>query len=262
MVHDHLDAVTRVARVFDYMIRNPSDVGVSELSRELGYSKSVVHRLLAALRNYDYVQTNEETRKYHLGFKAIQLGLAAQSRIDIRRLAMRRMEQIRSSTRETVNLSIRVGDHRVYIESLESPQELRQRVQIAREMPLYVGSSSKAILAFLESEEQDRIVQIAEGKITASGQAIHTEQLRQDLVKTRERGYAISIAERLDGTFSVAAPIFDHSGHVVASMSVAGPSVRWSDEAAAEYGSLLLAETQGLSRDLGYEQQVVLRAAD
>jgi DNA-binding IclR family transcriptional regulator len=247
-----LEAVDRVVSVLNYLMEQPGEVALTKVSRDLGFSKSVVHRLLNALRYHGFVDFNETTRQYRLGFCALQLGLAALARVDIRRLALPRMERLRDQTKETINLGIRVGDRRVYIESLESPLEIRQRVEVGREWSLCLGASSKSILAHLPNEDRERIIQEAIDDPSTTTQEVDISKLRSDLSNIRERGFAVSVAERTLHAFSVAAPIFDHKAQVVASLSISGPALRWKEELIDEYAGLLVPETRALSRDLGY----------
>jgi DNA-binding IclR family transcriptional regulator len=251
MPEDRLVSVGRMSAILDYFIANRGDAGVTEVSRATGFSKSVVHRLLGELAAAGFLAVDEETRRCRLGFKSLQLGLAALSQIDLRRQALPYMRSLRSVTKETVNLSVRVGDRRVYIESMESPQEIRQRVELGRELVLYLGASSKAMLAFLEPAERERVLADAHDKVTAQRRALDTDVLRAELAGIRVRGYAKSLSERQVGAFSVAAPVFDRDERVIGSISISGPISRWRDELTEQYGELLLAEVGMLSRDLG-----------
>jgi IclR family acetate operon transcriptional repressor len=250
-----LETADRVARVLEYFLAHPVNVGISEMSRSLGLSKSVVYRILSSLETHGFVAA-DDSRRYRLGYKALQLGLVALQQRDIRRLVLPRMERLRNITQETVNLSIRVGDRRVYIESLESPQEIRQRVELGREMSLLLGASSKAILAFLREDERERLLATAHDVVTATGEPLCPDKLRDELEEIRRRGYAVSISERLADAFSIAAPVLDHRGEVIGSISISGPVMRWRSEVADEYGRLLCMEVEALSRELGYDRNL------
>jgi DNA-binding IclR family transcriptional regulator len=215
----------------------------------------VGHRILSTLESAGYLETEGESRRYRLGFRSVQLGLIGLSQLDVRRQARSRLQHLRNVTKETVNLSLRVGDKRVYIDSLESPQEIRQRVELGREMDLFLGASSKAILAFLPRGDRERILELAEGQHTVQHTAISVPELWADLAAIQIRGYATSISERLAGAFSVAVPIFDHDEDVIGSVSVSGPVHRWRDDLAERFGELLIAEVGLLSRDLGSLRQ-------
>ena len=113
-------AVRRVTEVLDAFAKASSDLGISELARQLRCSKSVVHRLLAGLAESGYVAADPITRRYRLGSKALLLAQSASARDDLRRRAMPHLEVIRERTGETATLSLLRGTARVYVEQLES----------------------------------------------------------------------------------------------------------------------------------------------
>lgn len=242
----------RVIDVLDAFIGVDSELGISEISRRLGYSKSVIHRLLTALEEAGYIASNPETRRYRLGFKAIQLGLAAQNQSEVRRVAYHPMERLCEATKETVTLSVLSGDRRTYLEVVPSPQEIRQMVELGHSQPLYLGGSGKSILAFMRIEDQERILQKARADTYSDGTPIDIDALREDLKIIRERGYAVSHSERIAGAAAVAAPIFNYSDNVIGCISVAGPYNRLTEVALEEFAPLVVDVAKEISLALGY----------
>lgn len=230
-------AARRVTEVLDAFANARTDLGVSEIARDLGCSKSVVHRLLVALVEAGYVAADPLTHRYHLGTKAALLAVAGPGRDDLRRRALPHLEVVRDRTGETATLSLLRGAVRVYAEQLESRQAVRQTVVVGAEAPLHLGASGKAILAHLPEGRWPPV---------ARRQALRTE-----LERVRRRGYAVSHAERIPGAASVAAPVFDHTGAVVGSLSAAGVLARSDPRTAARYGAIVAAEARALSRELG-----------
>jgi DNA-binding IclR family transcriptional regulator len=139
------------------------------------------------------------------------------------------MQELWKRTGETITLSAMVGLQRTYIDQLVSAREIRMTADLGRLVPLYLGGSGKAMLAFLPDELQDRVLGMtppaAEGHA-----AVDLESLREELAQVRRQGFATSRNERLQGALSVAAPVFDFYGDVVASLSIAGPTSRLDDD--------------------------------
>lgn len=230
------------------------EVGVSELSRQLGWPKSVAHRILTTLAQSGLVAVDASTHRYRLGPAALRLGLAAIARADVHRLAIPHLRALRDHTGETATLTLLSGDSRLYVEVVESRHLVRQTIEVGSHAPLYVGGSSKAILAFLPPAEQERVLASARGAKRADGTPLDIDKLRKELVTIRRRGYAVSLGERIAGATSVAAPIFDGRGLVIGSMSAAGVTVRQVRSNLEALGPVVRAEAHALSAQLGWQE--------
>ncbi len=245
--------IERALSVLDLMATTDrDDLGVTEIARELGLSKAVVHRVLVTLVARDYLQVDAVSRRYRLGPKVLALGSAYLSRFDLRALVLPRLQELSRRTGETATLSLRSGWSRMYVEQVTPDREIRMSVAIGRSYPLHAGSSSKSFLAFLPSAEQERYIE--EHALTAfTGTTITDPQrLRAELASVRARGYAVSIEERQAGAGSVAAPILDHDALPVAVISICGPVERFRTQ--IETLPMLLAETcRDLSRRAGHQ---------
>lgn len=245
-------AVERAADVLNAFTElDGATAGVTELAQRLGFSKAVVHRILASLRAKGFVELDETTHRYALGPAALALGLTYLQQIDVRDAARSVLRDLSEQTNETATLSIRRGDVRMYVDQVTPAREVKMTVQLGHPYPLHAGGSSKAFLAHLPDDEVDRylsepLLALGENTIT------DPDELRRDLVETRKRGYAASFGERMEGAGSVAAPVFDHENGPVAVISVCGPVERFRDEV-EDIAPVLVKATQELSRRLGWE---------
>jgi DNA-binding IclR family transcriptional regulator len=225
-------------------------LGVTEIANELDLSKAVVHRILSSFRAKGFVEADDETRRYRLGPRVLYLGLAYMEGIDVRAMARPVLEELSRATNETATLSVRTGDARVYIDQVTPPRDVKMVVQLGRQVPLHAGASSKAMLAFLDPAEVDAYLS---GPLPKLGPRTVTtvKQLRKELAEVRERGFAASSEERMEGAGSVAAPVLGADGRPAAVISVCGPVERFRDEA-EEAARRLVAATGALSEQLGY----------
>jgi len=224
-----------------------SSLGVTEIANSLSLSKAVVHRVLVSLKAANLVVVDVDTRRYSLGPASLALGQAYLANLDLRKVARPCMIRLVEATRETVTLSVRLGEARVYIDQVAPQVEVAMSVNLGRAFPLYAGASSKAFLAFLPEAEQESYLSALTKPTVIDPEALHDE-----LTTIRKRGFARSFGERQAGAGSVAAPVFDHTGEPVAVMSVAGPAERFRGEA-DQAAKLLLVETRELSRLLGFQ---------
>jgi DNA-binding IclR family transcriptional regulator len=225
-------------------------LGVTEIAQQLGLSKAVVYRILSSFRAKGFVELDEATRRYSLGERTLHLGLAYMNRLDLPRIARPQLEMLSRKTDETATLSLRTGWERVYIDQVTPERDVMMMVQLGLRVPLHAGASSKAFLAFMDPDEREEYLSMPLDRLTKAT-LTNVRGLRKELEEIRDRGYAVSFGERMEGAGSVAAPIFSHKGRPVAVISVCGPVERFRSEVEAAAPPLLEA-TARLSRQLGH----------
>jgi DNA-binding IclR family transcriptional regulator len=246
--------VGRVTAVLDAFLEAGGDLGVTELAAQLGLAKSVVHRVVSALADAEYLAHDAATRRYSLGPRAIRLGLVAVGQMRIRERALPYLRELAAETTETATLSLLIGDYRIYAEQIESAHPVRQSIAIGSTATLYLGASGKAMLAFLPAQRVTAILRQAaqSAPLRADGTPVDIPGLSNELEDIRQRGFATSRSERVLGAASAAAPVHDHHGDVIASVSVAGVTVRHGPDDLLRFGGLARRCAERLSAQLGY----------
>jgi IclR family transcriptional regulator, acetate operon repressor len=205
-------------------------LGVTEISRSLGLSKAVVHRILTAFRTNGFLELEPTTHRYLLGPQILSLGLTFLNRIDAQGIIREEMARLSAETNETATFSVRVGWQRVYVDQMTPDREVKMVVQIGRRFPLHTGASSRALLAALPDPEQEEYLADHELVALTSSTITDPDRLRQSLAEVRKRGYAVSVRERDDGAAAVAAPIYGHGDQLIGVISVSGPVERFQPE--------------------------------
>jgi DNA-binding IclR family transcriptional regulator len=245
------ESAGRVADVLGLFTAGPAALGVSEIARELGLSKAVVHRILQSLASRSFVETDPQTRGYRLGPGAVALGARALRDLDLRRTARPVLRRLREVTRETTTLSAPIGGSRVYLDQYESPQEIKMTVELGRPHPLHAGASSRAILAFMPEETREIVIGMGLARLTPETIG-EPEELRRRLAEVHSAGYATSRGERQHGAGSVAAPVFGMDGEVAGAISACGPVSRFDPATVERYVPLVCQAAAEISRALGW----------
>jgi DNA-binding IclR family transcriptional regulator len=222
---------------------------VTEIAQQLGLSKASVHRILSSLRKKGIVEIEPVTRRYLLGPVIVSLGLTYLSKLDVRRVAHPELVALSRETFETATLSIRTGEHRVYVDQVTPEREVLMSVQIGLPHPLHAGASSKAFLAFLPPAEIEFYLENTLEQVTPST-VTDRDQLRRQIAEIRRRGYALSFGERQAGAGSVAAPVLDYQNLPIAVISVCGPAERLAQEVDL-CAAALLDTTRRVSAQMG-----------
>lgn len=227
--------------------------GVRELSAQLGFSPATVQRILQTLKSHAFVDQDSQTRQYRLGNIYFSFIQTLQSIYPITTVAQVFMKKLLSRTQETVHLNVIEGDERICIDNIESAQNLKGFMPIGSRSPLYAGASSKCLLAFSDREYIEQYLKKV--KMTAITQNTITgiEKIRTEIAIIKKKGYAQSLSERNEGLGSLSAPILNHKGVLLASISLAIPEIRFKDQKRRKnYINELLQAAKELSKAMGY----------
>jgi len=218
------------ALVLLQLIGDRQALRVAEAAELLGVARSTAHRLLAALRRRGFVLQDRPNGAYRPGPALYEIGLAAVSRIDIRRVARPVLEQIREETQETVSLALLEGTTVRFLDCAESPRSVRVGNRTGVVRPAHASAVGKAILAGLPDAELDR--RYPDGTLPPAATAAALADvtgLRAELATIRAQGYALNWEESADGVCAVAVALRDTVGQPLAGLGVAAPSSRIGD---------------------------------
>lgn len=216
-----LSTVAKALDLLELMAAQPREWGVTELARELGLSKSVVHGLLATLRDKDFVVGDERSRRYRLGFKAMTLGADFDLDQELRTVAMPVLKELTEQTGEASYLMVRRGIKALTIARALPATPIHLAIEEGVRVPLHAGASARVILAFSRPDVIESVIadvglpRLAEQTITAR------DDLLASLADIRAKGCAYSASEMLDGVYALAAPVFGPNG-MVGSLGMVG----------------------------------------
>ncbi len=245
-----LRSVNNALAVLESFSVERPEIGVTELSHALGLGKSTVHRLLTSLAARGYVRKNPDTDRYCLGFKAFEVGSVVAGRGAIRELTAPFLRALMLSTKETVHLGVLDEWEVVYIDKIDTDHPLQMYSRIGRRAPLHCTALGKSLAAWEAEEWLDRFLRQRLRAYTPST-LIEPAAVRREFQKIRAARYATDVEEFSVGLRCVAAPVFNRLRKVVASLGIAGPSVRLSSERLPRLVSLVRESAAAASRALG-----------
>jgi DNA-binding IclR family transcriptional regulator len=245
--------VDRVVDILETFLWLGPELGVSEISRTLGLKKATAHRLLASLRRRNMVAQDPITRRYRLGGKLWELGSIATSQVDWAARVKPFLEQLTAESGETSHLAVLSDGQVLYVEKVESSHSLRMPSQVGRRLPFHCTGVGKALVAYYPDEVLDGLIARRGLPRFTANTITDARRLRAELGKTRERGYSVDDQEIEVGLVCVGAPIRDHTAHVVAAVSIAGPSSRLRVEDAPRHAEQVMRAANAISRALGWQ---------
>jgi IclR family transcriptional regulator, KDG regulon repressor len=230
-------------------IADQPGLGVTELARRTGSTKSQVFRQLYTLQERGYVHKDPATRTYGLGYRPLYVAERARRQTNLIRQAQPFLEELAERSRENVHLIVRDGVHSVCVALCESPQNLRLYAQVGRKGPLHAGGGSKVLLAYAPSEVRQ---QVLSGPLERFNDATITDpaELERVLEAIVRDGWHLALEDIDEGAFALSAPIRDHADRVVAALSIAGPVYRLDESAEAQHRAMVLDYAGRISRSL------------
>lgn len=218
---ERLSSVATAARILREFGKHSTQLGVSQLARRVGVGKSTAHRVIWTLVEEGLLEKVEETGLFRLTTTMRSLGASAETAQRLHEAATIPLDQLRRRTSGTLHIAILDGADVLYIERREGPGAIPVFRSVGSRNAAHVTSSGKALLAFLPPDRQQRLVQ--EMRLTPKTARTITSRadFLAELARVRHQGYAENRGESQPGMCSIAAPIRDPLGQVVASVSVA-----------------------------------------
>ncbi|RXZ81391.1 IclR family transcriptional regulator [Paenibacillaceae bacterium] len=240
-MEENKSTVRAVERALDILLcfTEGSDLPMTEIAERVKLHKSTVHRMLATLEEKGFVVRDRFTDRYRLGMRIWELSSHLSHADDPAAACLPEMERLRDVLGETISLYVRDGNERIRIQAVQSNQPIRRVAPVGARLPLYVGASSKVLIAYADETERELIMKDATWPA-----ALDLAALRSQMDEIREAGYATSIEEREAGAAAVAAPIFNLSGQLVAALSVSGPASRLTSEEMKRHAGAIMASAR------------------
>jgi DNA-binding IclR family transcriptional regulator len=247
-------SINRAIRILKCFNLNERKFTLTEISKKVGLPKSTASRLLLTLESEGFISKNIKTNYYQLGNAVYYLGIIAKENIDLRRISNPIMEDICRVTKETVNLYLLENNEKICFNQVESPLAIKRYVKIGDLSPIWYGATGKVILSYLDKNIWH--VNEKELKKYTEKTIIDPQEFIKELIKIRNKGYAISVGEKESDVGCVAAPIFNEDRMVIGCISVSGPTYRFPKD--TDYFVSLIVDGAGkISKELGYFEKTV-----
>lgn len=243
--------VLRTFRILEALARADHGYGVSKLSRELGLAKSTAFSILSTLEHLGYV-FKDENHRYHLSVKLFSLSSIMVQQMDFRKAATPILRHIVEETRETTNLAMLQRGEGIVVDTLPGPHTVTVNTFPGERFSLHSTAIGKALLAWLPDDELDPILATKGLPSRTPNTITSLAAFKKELRRTRKRGYATDDEEDFPGLRCVGAPLFDHSGRVVAAISVTVPAQRLPVSNMDALAAVVVDGAMQVSNKLGY----------
>jgi IclR family KDG regulon transcriptional repressor len=248
-------AVIRALDVLELFLDRP-ELSAREVMERLDLPRTTVHELLVTLEARSYlISVPGQPVQYRLGMPLFQLGAAFAGRLDLVREAQGVARDVAAACDEAVHVAVRDGADVIYLVKVDSTHPVRMVSAVGRRLPAHCTAVGKMLLSGLGRAELDAV--LSKGALPGMTPESITDpdSLRAHLERVRAEGVAVDIGESDTAMRCVAAAVRDHSGAVIAAMSLSAPIIRWTPQAQGVWTELIREGAATLSARMGYLAQ-------
>ncbi len=219
-------SLEKAMAVLECFCKKQPELGVTEISEQLDLYKSNVFNILSTFEVLGYVEKNQQTSKYRLGLKILELANVINNSNGFRQSIYPLITDLSTQLGEVVYYGVPDDGNVIYLDAAYPANTTASRVIIGDKAPMYCTAIGKAMLAYLPENEINDILSrplnvFTPNTITDAG------QMKSELQSIRESGFSVDDMEHEHGIKCVGVPIFNANRKVVAAISASGPSLRF-----------------------------------
>lgn len=244
-----IQSVEQASGLLEALIQAGGALPLTALARQSDMSPSSAHRYLTSLSRIGLVRQNPVTGHYDLGTMAVRLGLAALSRFDFIEMADNALSGLTKRVKVDGHVSIWGDFGPTIIRIRQANTPVLTNLRLGRVVPALASASGQVFCAFMPEEAT---LALSDKDLAAQNRPFRNRaELRAHLAKVRAQGFAWIDGSVIPGLRSIAAPILDLQGNLLAVIALVGP-----DQSLVEFPNAvltdLLATAARTSEALGY----------
>lgn len=244
--------VEKALRVLRAFYDQPEPQSLTDIANTTGLGRSAAQRFLYTLKTLGYLRQDQSTRRYTLSPRVLDLGYAYLRNDHLVDKAFPYLLEASKRTDGSVNLTELDDTEVIYVSRFPSRDFITADIVLGQRLPAFCTAPGRAMLAALPPEETLDIISRSDKTCRTRFTITDADEINDQLAVARTKGYAVSNQETFVGDLSIAAPVRNHVGQMVAAVNIAVPHPRWSMERAEETLPAVVIETaRAISRTLG-----------
>lgn len=251
MNSSNVQVLDRGLNLIELLATEENGMTISELVAATGLPKSTIHRILATFTSRHYVEKNEETSVYSLGYKFVELASLYLNKIVLKTEAEPIMHTLSQIFHATTFLGVLENNEVMYLHKTDQRNSLRLYTSIGKREPLYCTALGKVLLAAMPVKQFEHIARQLSYEPYTPSSITNYEDLAREIALVRKRGYATDYGEHTRDSSCLAVPIYDYTRNIMAAMSISGYGLLEQFDEAYVFEKMHEAALD-LSRHMGY----------
>lgn len=239
--------------IIEIMARNGTPMRLNDIATECGLTKSTAFRMINALRSRGYILQNEDNSRYMLSPRFALIGRMVEAQFDLRDLVHPYMVTLAGTCNRISYLAVERQSELVYVDMVSPPGSIMTRMPfVGKTAPLHRGNIGLTILSdYPDAKLRDYLLQYTQNNPKVEADAL-TEEVLAQVANVRRLGYSSTASYWESGNSSVAVPLRNHTGRVIAGLSLGAPGEQFTEEQIQELLPHLMAASEEISRKLAY----------
>ncbi|MFP4383894.1 MAG: IclR family transcriptional regulator [Spirochaetia bacterium] len=241
--------LSRTLATLDAISEHPDGMTFPELQNYLDIPKTSLFRILFTLEKEGLLEKNDE--HYSLGYKMIHYGMTTLSRRTIRKQAEPFLRELMEATEETTHLAVLSGKRSMIVEVCDSTKHIKMSSPVGTLIPIYCSAHGKVFLSYGIKEPLKTFLK-GESLIKRTENTLSSiEDLEHEVIRIRERGYALDDREYYDDVRCIAAPVWGKEDKVIGAIGLTATTMTFTEERIPEMAEKVLHAAGKLSRRMG-----------
>ena len=245
---DFVQSLARGLTVVRALARPGPGATLTEVARDAGLSRAAARRFLLTLQELGYVRGDGRT--FALTPRVLELGYAYLSALTLPELAQPHLERLVEQVHESSSVSVLDGRDIVYVARVPTRRIMTVAISVGTRFPAHATSMGRVLLAGLSAADLAAALGGAPLERRTARTITGPAELRADLERVRERGWALADQELEEGLRSIAVPIRDGDGAVVAALNCSSTARRPADDLRGTLLPPLRETAAAIERDL------------
>lgn len=221
-----IEALHRGLRVLEAFSATKRELSLKEIAAAVGLDKSTTFRFVYTLEALNYLERDSQSKQYRPGSKTLRLGFTALRSLDVAEIARPYLRSLAERTNEACNMSVRDGAEIIYVVRISPLQIVNLNLHLGSRLPVHCTSMGKAQVIDLLPEEVGELLGVEPYHNFTRRTITNLADLNEELAQIRQNGFAVNDEELLEGVRSVAAPIRNDQGQIVAAINISAASSR------------------------------------
>jgi DNA-binding IclR family transcriptional regulator len=246
-----VQAVVLTLRILEHLVQQGRPVGVTELAAALGTTKSRVYRYLQTLREHEYIAQQRDSERYQVGARLLAMARAQSENFELLTASRDILQQLRDTLGHATVISVPERSCVRVLATIAGKSAIEIGVRPGSTLPLHGSAQGKLVIAFGPKELEASVLRSKLAALTPKT-IVNPLALKREVAKVAKQGWAVAPNEIMLGANALAAPVFDASGTLVATIAILNSVQFIAHKPADDQVRRVVGAAQRISHRLGY----------